>query len=372
MAHHTAPIIDILLPHKERFTAQNAGAVSTVVYELARHEGAKRQDITIFGSVIEDPKDGVCYQGLEAKAWPWQSRNEALCKAYLRYLSTHHRTPDLIEVHGRPHLALMIAKKRPDLRVILYLHNDPRDMKGANSPALRKELATHLCAIISITHYIKACFCDGLDDEATYNAAHFVNHLGVERTIEAPLAKQKYIFLAGRMVPEKGFLEAAKGALAVLRDHPEWSIYFAGGTHFAKSAPSAYETQLRTVLAELGPRAVFLGHMPIAEIRHYQQQAEICVVPSLWQEPGGLTVLEALAAGSALITTDRGGIPEFAQNRALIIEPTAPNAFEEAFRTLIEQPSKRQALQQAAYDDYPFSASAMSARAARFRLSLLR
>ena len=34
----------------------------------------------------------------------------------------------------------------------------------------------------------------------------------------------------------------------------------------------------------------------------------------------GLTGLEALAAGSALLTTDRGGIPEYASGRAVMIK----------------------------------------------------
>ena len=38
--------------------------------------------------------------------------------------------------------------------------------------------------------------------------------------------------------------------------------------------------------------------------------ADVAVVPSVWEEPFGLTCIEALAAGLPLITTNRGGIPE--------------------------------------------------------------
>lgn len=48
--------------------------------------------------------------------------------------------------------------------------------------------------------------------------------------------------------------------------------------------------------------------------------ADIAVVPSLWEEPFGLTVVEAMAAGLPLITTRSGGIPEICEGVATIVE----------------------------------------------------
>ena len=48
--------------------------------------------------------------------------------------------------------------------------------------------------------------------------------------------------------------------------------------------------------------------------------ADIAVVPSLWEEPFGLTVIEAMAAGLPLITTRSGGIPEICEGVATIVE----------------------------------------------------
>ena len=362
------PDVDLLLPHKERFTDDNAGAVSTVVYGLAHDDYAKsKQNITIFGSQIDTPKSDIHYHGLPTSKWFWQSRNKALGRAYLK----EQRAPDIIEVHGRPQIALQIAKARPQSKVILYLHNDPRTMKGARETQERIILSKHLAAIVSITDYVKNCFLDGLDKPERYAAAHFVNHLGVNRTIHKPVAKQKRLFMAGRMVEEKGFLEACKGALPVLLSHPDWQICIAGGKHFKNSAPSAYENEIAQLLAPLGERAILLGHQPLSVIQQWQQTSEICIVPSRWQEPGGLTVLEALAAGTALITTQKGGIPEFANGRAMMVTSPDPLLFADAIAHLIENETDREALQQRAWDDFPFTAQAMSQRMTDFRLSLL-
>lgn len=361
----------MLLPHKERFTAQNAGAVSTVIYELARHITKKdKQSITIFGSEIDNPKDGVRYCGLAVRKRLWESRNVAMAKAYLAYLDKARHQPDITEVHGRPQVAYLIAKQRPDLKVVLYLHNDPRQIRGAKTVAQRQALSQHLAGIISITNYVKNCFLDGLGDEQSYHATHLVNHLGVERE-KAPYKKrEKQIFIASRMVPEKGVLEACYGAVPVLQEHPEWQIVIAGGKDFTSASLTDYERQIQKALAPLGAQAQILGHQPLAGVREYQRKSEVCIVPSLWQEPGGLTVLEALAAGAALITTKRGGIPEFATGRALMLDEAEPRHFEAALRSLITQPEERLALQKIAVTDYPFDGKSMSVRAVEFRRNL--
>lgn len=53
-----------------------------------------------------------------------------------------------------------------------------------------------------------------------------------------------------------------------------------------------------------------LGPRPQAELRAELLRAEAALVPSTWQEPLGLVVLEALACGVPVIASEVGGIPE--------------------------------------------------------------
>ena len=46
----------------------------------------------------------------------------------------------------------------------------------------------------------------------------------------------------------------------------------------------------------------------------------LAVVPSLWEEPFGLTVVEAMAAGLPLIATKSGGIPEICEGVATLVD----------------------------------------------------
>ena len=94
-------------------------------------------------------------------------------------------------------------------------------------------------------------------------------------------------------------------------------------------------------------------------------------MPSLWQEPAGLTVIESLASASALITTHNGGIPEIATGRALVLKQMTVADFSNAIRHLVTSDEARKSLQDAAWDDFPFEASEMSRRLANYRLTLI-
>ena len=361
--------IDMILPHKERFTAANAGAVSTVVRDLVSLADDNAH-YRIFGTPVKDPLLSKEFHPLTPKKSFLSSQNKAFAKAYLQHLAQSDIKPDIVEVHGRCQVAKFIAAARPDLKVILYLHNDPRTMKGAKSITQRKSLAKKLTGLISVSHYIEDCFFDGLDKAEQYNLAHLVNWLGVERRLTKKPKRKKQILMAGRMVPEKGFLEAAKALAMILPQHPDWTVYIAGGRTFTSTSLSAYETALKDVLAPLGAQAKMLGHVPFDEVRQLQETSELCIVPSLWQEPGGTAVLEAMAAGSALITTKRGGLPEVATGRAIILDDLTPDGFAKAIQELVANDDKRHALQDTVWKDYPFSGSLMAKNAANFRATI--
>ena len=71
-------------------------------------------------------------------------------------------------------------------------------------------------------------------------------------------------------------------------------------------------------------------------------------------------VLEALAVGSALLTTRRGGIPEVAEGRAHIVDNPDMASFADAIDRLISDQTYRETLQDLAWQDFPFTASRMA------------
>jgi glycogen(starch) synthase len=108
-----------------------------------------------------------------------------------------------------------------------------------------------------------------------------------------------HVLLAGRIDTGKGFgefLAAARGrlpgaAISIVGDGP---------------ARAALERE------HGGVQADFLGWQPYAEVIALGARSHVCVVPSVWEEPCGTTVLEALALGRQCIALARGGTPELA------------------------------------------------------------
>jgi glycosyltransferase involved in cell wall biosynthesis len=67
-------------------------------------------------------------------------------------------------------------------------------------------------------------------------------------------------------------------------------------------------------------KIVFTGFIPYEQVSNYLRLADIAVLPSMWDEPFGLTIVEAMAVGLPLITTKSGGIPEICNNVATILD----------------------------------------------------
>ena len=173
------------------------------------------------------------------------------------------------------------------------------------------------------------------------------------------------------MVPEKGILECATAIAKVLQDHPKWKLVIAGAKRFEESAPGSYEDKIATAITPLKKQAKMLGYIPIADMRKWQARAAISACPSLWHDPMPKAVLESLAAGCALITTRRGGIPEAAEGRALIIDPPSVENFAKGFDKLLVDSAFRQKLQQIAWQDFPFTDTAMAEAADQLRMQAL-
>jgi len=364
-----APKIDILLPAKERFSPSNAGAISGVVRDLVQASQAAKQ-FRIIGTDVDTSLMPDHFTGLLPKRRWLNGHNIGLAAAYLDLINATG-SADLVEVHIRGQVARYLVQKRPSLRVSLYLHNDPRQMKEGHSVSQRRYLLKKLAGIICVSDYIRNCFLDGLGDCGDLASKIGVARNGAHRWLKKPEVKENFILLAGRMVPEKGILECATAIAQILPDHPDWTLVIAGAKRFEESAPGSYEDKISTVIAPLKERAKMLGFIPIAEMRDWQARAAISACPSLWHDPMPKAVLESLAAGCALLTTRRGGIPEAAEGRALIVDEPSVKNFANGFDKLLGDAVFRENLQNIAWQDFPFTDTRMAEAADQLRLQAL-
>jgi len=129
------------------------------------------------------------------------------------------------------------------------------------------------------------------------------------------LPTQNYFLYLGRHNPHKNphRLIAAFFALSNCKDYELW---LAGPTD------DRYTPVLQKQVDELGitKQVKFLDYVPYSQLPTIINQAIALVFPSLW-EGFGLPVLEAMACGTPVITSNISSLPEVARDAAILVNP---------------------------------------------------
>jgi mannosyltransferase len=110
----------------------------------------------------------------------------------------------------------------------------------------------------------------------------------------------------GRIRHQKGTDLFVDAMIALLPSHPDWTAVIAGRVT-AENQAFADDLQKRIAEAGLRDRIVFLGEVP--DIRVWYRRLTLYVAPSR-NEGFGLTPLEAMASGAAVVASDAGAYGE--------------------------------------------------------------
>lgn len=142
----------------------------------------------------------------------------------------------------------------------------------------------------------------------------------------------------GRLEDSKGphVLMAATRGLRE-RGH-EVRVVVQGGPGLAVSAAAA---AYRERCVEAAGDCPITWIPPGPDVRDAIHAGDVCVVPSIWPEPSGLTVAEAMATGTPLVASAVGGIPEQlppGSAQARLVPPDDPAALGEALEALRATP----------------------------------
>ena len=150
--------------------------------------------------------------------------------------------------------------------------------------------------------------------------------------------RSRVVFGAGRLVTTKGFDILIKGFAEACRGS-DYRLVIAG------DGPE--RAQLERLAESVGIRSQvrLLGFIAWEEVRRFMSCAQIVVVPSR-AEAQGLSLLEGLAAGAAVVASAVGGIPETAQHRsqALLFPPGDSGALAKCLGRLVSSPDLRRDL----------------------------
>jgi glycosyltransferase involved in cell wall biosynthesis len=122
--------------------------------------------------------------------------------------------------------------------------------------------------------------------------------------------------------------------------------------HIFGDGDETYISELKTFLHEKGLTEIvtFHGKVPQDELIQHYDRCDLLLVPSLWQEPFGLVVAEAMARGLPVIASNIGGPAEILTHEinGLLVEAGNERALALAIIELIKNPEKRKRFGQAA------------------------
>lgn len=251
---------------------------------------------------------------------------------------------DIVIVENRPAFSLKLQK---NTRAKLVLHQENDFLN--NQVHKYKDIYDSYSLIINTSSYVtervklinpKDTKCrtvlNGIDINRFYQANHLSrNHIGLNDD-------DFIIVYSGRLTEEKGILELILAIKQLEYIHNLKLLIIGASAYGQDKHPTKYIEQLEKESEQIKEKVIFTGYIDYQQMPSYLKMADIAVVPSMWEEPFGLTVVEAMAAGLPLITTRSGGIPEICEGVATIVDrDNIVNNLTNAILELYNNPEKR-------------------------------
>ena len=321
----------ILLPPGSLFSEARPNSMETVVRTLALFNGDADTRIFCLEGAQDHNAPGM------VTTLPRRNTQQGLIDALRDF------GPDLIEHHQQVKQALSVSSRFPQAVHVLYRHNA---LKPARHRIDRWRYAARygrMDGFIFVSAAERNAFARTYPRLAD-RAYALPNPIDAAAWFASPDDRQRVIAFAGRAMPEKGLDVLCAALPAVLDAHPDWRAVLMlndWDRHAAWAGPHL------APLERYGPRVAVLHSAPLSEVRDIMKTAAIALTPSVWDEPFGLTAVEAHAAGAALISSGRGGLREASGDHALYVDEITPESLAEAMERLIRNPDERTALARA-------------------------
>jgi len=285
--------ISVLLPYKEDFAHDLAGAVSLFVSQISK-KSKYRKSINIYGNTRSKKYLLSNYINIHFKKNILQSSSKNYVQSFLNIKNI--LTSDIIEVHNRPNYIKYIKKKFHN-KIFLYFHNDPLTMEGSTSIDDRIYLINNINKLIFNSNWSKnRFFLDLPKNKVDINKIDVCYQSSSKTKIDFN-KKEKIISFIGKLNSAKGYDIFGKAVLEILDKNKDWTAVVIGD-------------EAREKLVFSHNRLKILGFKDNKFILNLLKKISISVICSRWEEPFGRVSLEAASRGCATITSTTGGLPE--------------------------------------------------------------
>jgi glycosyltransferase involved in cell wall biosynthesis len=171
-----------------------------------------------------------------------------------------------------------------------------RVLNSSTFPVRKRVHVPRVSAFVSVSRYVARVYrAHGI---ASVVLPNFLTASGNGSRAPSAFADRDGIVFVGRLQPEKGVADVVELARR-LSDIP---VTIAGAGEL-DGYVAKHAKQLDNLTA-----TGFLGSEELSELMRH---ARLAVVPSRWQEPAGLTPIEAMAQGTPVVAYANGGLAEY-------------------------------------------------------------
>ena len=155
------------------------------------------------------------------------------------------------------------------------------------------------------------------------------------------VGRNRYILFVSTLEPRKNHIRLVRAFDALPDRHGDVRLVLVGATGWRAGSI------LRAVRnADAADRIVRSGFVDAAALRALYRRATLFAYPSLY-EGFGLPLLEAMAAGLPVLTSDRSSMPEVAGDAALLVDPESVDAIARGLTRLLDNDQLRRGLAEA-------------------------
>ena len=323
--------ISILLPFKENYSPNYAGAVSLFVNDTL-NESKYKDSINVFGNTSYKKFLSKNYTNIQFKKKLFSSTNKLYVENFIKV--ENKINSDLIEVYNRPSYIFLIRKNYHKL-LFLFFHNDPLQMNGSRSVQDRIKLLNNVDKIIFNSEWCRQRFFHSFNDISKYLNKTELCYQSTSKIKIDFNKKKKIISFVGKLNKAKGYDIFGQTIIKILDKYPDWSS-------------SVFGDEPREKLNFSHKNLNLFGFKKNEYILNYLKKVSISIVCSRWEEPFGRTSLEASSRGAAVIISKRGGLPETSSVAIRLKELSSESLFKE-IEKLIKNKKKLLSLQKESY-----------------------
>ena len=141
--------------------------------------------------------------------------------------------------------------------------------------------------------------------------------LSISKEVFGISPNSKVLIFAGRITWEKAIEKIFEALGFIKAENVE--LLVVGDMAMANQEKSPYAGKLISMARKHQGKIHFTGYVQHDKLPEFYNLADLAILPSMWEEPAGLTMVEAMACGIPVITTRSGGIPEYVGDAGIVL-----------------------------------------------------